>query len=67
MRDNGTVLNFLHSLLTIFSISLLFVAVGTLLWFVYRVLLRRLVRARRIANIRLKRIMDQAQEQSRHD
>ena len=67
MRDNGAVLNLFHSLLTIFSVALLFVAVGTLFWFVYRVLLRRFLRARRIANLRLKRMMDESQKQSRQD
>jgi membrane protein implicated in regulation of membrane protease activity len=46
-----------HSLLALTSVALLFAAVGTLVWFFYWFFLRRLLRARRIANARLNRIM----------
>jgi hypothetical protein len=46
-----------HSLLALTSVALLFAAVATLLWFFYWFFLRRLLRARRIANARFNRIM----------
>lgn len=51
-----------HSLLTLTSVALLFAAVGTLVWFFYWFFLRRLLRARRIANARLNRIMRERKE-----
>lgn len=51
-----------HSLLALTSVALLFVAVGTLLWFFYWFFLRRLLRARRIANARLNRMMREREE-----
>ena len=58
-------LSLFHSLLTIFSIALLFVAVGTLLWFLYSFFLKRIIRARRIANLRLNRMMDEMERRPR--
>lgn len=57
--------NVLHNLLTIFSVALVFVTAGTLVWFVYSFFLRRLIRARRIANLRLKRLMQEREENFR--
>jgi Na+/proline symporter len=51
-----------HSLLALTSVALLFAAVGTLVWFFYWFFLRRLLRARRIANARLNRIMREREE-----
>ena len=51
-----------HSLLALGSVVLFFAAIGTLLWFFYWFFLRRLLRARRIANARLNRMMRERQE-----
>jgi Na+/proline symporter len=51
-----------HSLLALTSVALLFAAVGTLVWFFYWFFLRRLLRARRIANARLNRMMREREE-----
>ncbi len=58
-------LSLFHTLLTIFSIALLFVAVGTLLWFLYAFFLKRIIRARRIANLRLNRMLDEMERRPR--
>jgi len=42
-----------------FSFALIVGSAGTLLWFVYRICFRRLWRVRRIANIRLKRMLEE--------
>lgn len=55
-------LELFHSVLALGSLVLLFVALGTLLWFFYRFFLRRLLRARRIANARMKRMMRERAE-----
>ena len=47
----------LRGLENLWNLGLLIAAVLTLLWFLYRVFLRKLLRARRIANLRLARIM----------
>jgi len=41
------------------SLALIVGTVGTLLWFVYSLWFRRLWRARRIANLRLKRMLEE--------
>lgn len=41
------------------SLALILGSAGTLLWFVYTLWFRRLWRARRIANLRLKRILEE--------
>jgi hypothetical protein len=41
------------------SLGLILASAGTLLWFVYSLWCRRLWRARRIANIRLKRMLEE--------
>jgi hypothetical protein len=41
------------------SLALILATAGTLLWFVYSLWFRRLWRARRIANIRLKRMLEE--------
>ena len=60
----AVVLSLIHSLLTIFAVVLVFVAAATLLWFFYSFFLRRFIRARRIANLRLKRIMQESEDES---
>jgi len=47
----------LHGIANVWSLGLVAAIAATLIWFVYAVCLRRLLRVRRIANIRLKRII----------
>ena len=47
----------LRALGSLWNLGLLIVAVGTLVWFFYWVFLRKLIRARRIANLRFNRIV----------
>jgi hypothetical protein len=49
-------------LANVWSVGLLAVIAGTLLWFVYWVFLRRLWRAKHIANIRLRRILESRED-----
>jgi hypothetical protein len=49
-------------LANVWSLGLLVVIAGTLLWFVYWVFLRRLWRAKHIANIRLRRMIDSRED-----
>jgi len=49
---------FLRWLANVWSLGVLVVIAGTLLWFVYWVFLRRLWRAKHIANIRLRRMVE---------
>lgn len=44
------------------SLALVLGSVGVLLWFVYTICLRRLLRVRRIANIRLKRMLEEREQ-----
>ncbi len=44
----------LRNLAELWNLGLLLAVVGTLGWFVYSVFLRKLIRARRIANLRFK-------------
>ncbi|HKN35884.1 MAG TPA: hypothetical protein VJX16_21800 [Terriglobales bacterium] len=46
-----------HNLLALWSVGLLLAAATTLAWFLYWFFLRRLLRARRIANARFERLM----------
>ncbi|MGC2193528.1 MAG: hypothetical protein WA628_02555 [Terriglobales bacterium] len=46
-------------LANVWSLGLIVAAAATLAWFVYSILLRRLLRVRRIANIRLRRMLDE--------
>jgi hypothetical protein len=48
------------NLAAVWSLLLLVVVIGTLLWFFYWFFLRRMIRVRRIANARLKRMMREA-------
>lgn len=41
------------------SLALILGSAGTLLWFIYSLWFRRILRARRIANIRLKRMLEE--------
>jgi len=50
------------NLAAVWSLLLLVAVIGTLLWFFYCFFLRRIIRVRRIANARLKRMMREAAE-----
>ncbi|HZQ24527.1 MAG TPA: hypothetical protein VFA89_17190 [Terriglobales bacterium] len=50
-------MNTFRGIVGLANLALMMVAIAVLLWFVYWVFLRKLMRARRIANIRLERIM----------
>ena len=55
-------MEFLRWLANVWSLGVLVVIAGTLLWFVYWVFLRRLWRAKHIANIRLRRMMESRED-----
>ncbi len=57
-----TLLDLIHTLLGLGSVALLLVSVGTLLWFFYWLFLRRVLRARRIANARMQRLMRERED-----
>lgn len=63
----STVIPFLRQLSVVWNFLLLIVAAGTLLWFVYWVGLRRILRAKRISSIRWKRLMDEAAARDSED
>jgi cytochrome c-type biogenesis protein CcmH/NrfF len=54
--------NFLNNLAALWNLALLVVVVGTLLWFFYWIYLRRILRARRMAHARDKRMLREAAE-----
>ncbi|HVO80299.1 MAG TPA: hypothetical protein VMT28_06190 [Terriglobales bacterium] len=54
--------NLFGGLAALWQLAVLALAVGTLLWFVYWVYLRRILRARRIAHLRDKRMLREAAE-----
>ena len=55
-------MEFLRWLANVWSLGVLVVIAGTLLWFVYWVFLRRLWRAKHIANIRLRRMIESRED-----
>jgi peptidoglycan/LPS O-acetylase OafA/YrhL len=57
----------LHNLLALWSVGLLLAAAATLAWFLYWFFLRRLLRARRIANLRFQRLMRERMEKTEKD
>ena len=50
----------LHNLLALSNLAIFVFAAVVLAWFLYAVLLRRILRARHIANLRMKRMMREA-------
>ena len=50
----------LHSFFALSNVAIFIFAAAVLAWFFYAVLLRRILRARRIANARMKRMMREA-------
>jgi peptidoglycan/LPS O-acetylase OafA/YrhL len=61
------VADLLHNLLALWSVGLLLAAAATLAWFLYWFFLRRLLRARRIANLRFQRLMRERMEETEKD
>ena len=53
------IVDVVRALANFWILGLMAAAGGTLLWFFYRVFLRRWWRARRIANIRLRRMLEE--------
>jgi hypothetical protein len=53
------VLDLLRGIANIWSLGLIAAVVVTLAWFVYSIFLKRWLRVRRIANIRLRRILEE--------
>jgi hypothetical protein len=52
-------MDLLRGLANWWSLALILGSVGTLVWFVYSLCLRRWLRMRRIANIRLRRMLEE--------
>lgn len=48
-----------RSIANFWTVGLILATAGTLLWFVYWVYLRKLLRVRRIANLRLRRMLEE--------
>jgi hypothetical protein len=59
-----SIVDIVRSFANFWTVGMIVAAAGTLLWFFYWVYLRRLLRVRRIANIRLKRILDESEANS---
>jgi len=62
-----TLFEVIHNVLALASVALLLVAIGTVLWFFYWFFLRRFLRARRIANARFRRMMQEREEQANRE
>ena len=58
-------ITFFANMAALWNFLLFFVALATLLWFIYWFALRRLVRARRIEGFRMKRLMREASERKK--
>jgi len=57
------IMDVVRALANFWILGLMAAAGGTLLWFFYRVFLRRWWRARRIANIRLRRMLEEGESE----
>lgn len=55
----------LHNLLGLWNFALLMGVASTLSYFFYRFFLRRILRARRIANLRLRRMLEETVDEER--
>jgi hypothetical protein len=58
-------LDLLHGIANLWGLGLIVAVVITLAWFVYSIFLKRLLRVRRIANIRLRRMLEENQRSER--
>ncbi len=54
-----SLLDLLHGIANLWSLALIAAVVITLAWFVYSIFLKRWLRVRRIANIRLRRMLEE--------
>lgn len=59
-------LDLLHGIANLWSLGLIVAVVVTLAWFVYTIFLKRWLRVRRIANIRLRRILEENERSQGH-
>lgn len=55
-------MNVLSNLAAFWNLALLLVAIGALVWFLYFFLLRRIIRAKRIAGAHERRLLREAAE-----
>lgn len=53
------IVDIVRGIVNFWMVGLMVAAVGTLLWFIYSVYLRKLWRVRRIANLRLRRMLEE--------
>jgi hypothetical protein len=58
-------LDLLHGIANLWGLGLIVAVVITLAWFVYSIFLKRLLRVRRIANIRLRRMLEENERSER--
>ena len=58
-------LDLLHGIANLWGLGLSVAVVITLAWFVYSIFLKRLLRVRRIANIRLRRMLEENERSER--
>ena len=58
------IINLIREIGNMWSLALLLAAAGTLLWFIYVVVLRKILRARRISHLRSKRLLDEATDRN---
>ena len=58
-------LDLLHGIADLWGLGLIVAVVITLAWFVYSIFLKRLLRVRRIANIRLRRMLEENERSER--
>ena len=54
-----TILDILRSLANFWTLGTVLLAFAVLAWFVYTAFLRKLLRVRRIANLRLRRLLEE--------
>lgn len=62
VRSPDRVFGFLRNVFALANIALFLFAAAVLAWFLYAIILRRLWRARRIANARMRRMLREAGE-----
>jgi hypothetical protein len=53
------IVDIIRSIANLWTVGLILATAGTLLWFVYWIYFRKLLRVRRIANLRLRRMLDE--------
>jgi len=53
------IVDIVRSIANFWTVGLILATAGTLLWFIYWVYLRKLLRVRRIANLRLRRMLEE--------